>query len=82
MLTSPQGGKEEKNNCLVALTPAEFELLLTLSRRVRELSRSGELVHPDQLNLLTSGFDLLDLEGKWSLWRTVRAGGSAGEAGR
>lgn len=60
---------------------SEVELILTLSRRIRELSSSGGFVHPNELLLVCKGFDLLNLEAKVALWRDVQAGGdSAGKS--
>lgn len=64
----------------ICFTSSEVELLLTLSRRVRELSNSSGFVHPQEVELLTRGFDLLNLEAKVALWRHVAAG--ADSAGR
>lgn len=59
---------------------SEIELILTLSRRINELSNSGGFVHPDELKLIRKGFDLLNLEARVALWRGVQAGGdSAGK---
>lgn len=79
MNSSLQGGLEAKDRTFICFTSSEVELLLTLSRRVRELSREEALVHPEQLELLVKGFDLLFLEGKVAIWRSVVEGEAGGQ---
>lgn len=64
----------------INFTPSEFQLILTLSRRVRELRSSGSWMQPDDLDLLVKGFDQLELDAKEALWLSVAAnlGDSAG----
>lgn len=50
---------------------SEVELLLTLSRRVRDLSNEDRFIQPSELALLARGFDLLNLEKRISLWHDV-----------
>lgn len=63
----------------ICFSPSEFELILTLSRRLRDLSNSGGFVHPQELDLVNRGFDLLNLEARAALWRAVVAEDSAGK---